>query len=436
MNWTAQYESRVVSAEEAVTSVQSKSRVFMTGNVSVPQQLLAALVAHAPSLQDVEICQALSVGPADYVNPAMEGHLRVNTLFISANVRKAVQEGRADFTPVLLSEFPLLFKNKILPVDVALIHVSPPDEHGFCSLGVEVGLTKSPAESAKIIIAEVNEQMPRTLGDSFIHVSRLHKIVPVDYPVPELRMGGQGDDGISKKIAEHIAELIPDGATMQMGIGAIPDAVLGFLGAKKDLGIHSEMFSDGVVRLVDSGVITNARKTLHPGKIVVGFVLGTQSLYEWVHDNPLCEFHRQEYVNDPFVIAQNEKMVAINSALEIDLTGQVCADSIGPKLYSGVGGQLDFVYGASRSKGGVPIIALPSATQLKDGTVVSRIVAMLKLGAGVVTSRNHVHYVVTEYGVAALYGRTIRERARQLIAVSHPDFRKDLEKEAAALNYI
>jgi 4-hydroxybutyrate CoA-transferase len=340
MDWTAQYESRVVTAAAAVESVQSGNRVFMTGHVSVPQTLLAALVAHAPELHDVEICQALSVGPADYVNLAMEGHLRVNTLFISANVRKAVQEGRADFTPVLLSEFPLLFKNKILPVDVALVHVSPPDEHGFCSLGVEVGLTKSPAESARIIIAEVNEQMPRTLGDSFIHVSRLNRIVPVNYPVPELPMGGGGDDTISKQIAGHIAELIPDGATLQMGIGAIPDAVLGFLGDKKDLGIHSEMFSDGVVRLVESGVITNARKTLHAGKIVVGFVMGTRSLYEWVHDNPLCEFHRQEYVNDPFVIAQNEKMVAINSALEVDLTGQICADSIGPKLYSGVGGQL------------------------------------------------------------------------------------------------
>ena len=436
MDWTAQYESHVVTADEAVKSVQSGNRVFMTGNVSVPQTLLAALVKHAPEVQNVEICQALSVGPADYVNPAMEGHLRVNTLFISANVRTAVQEGRADFTPVLLSEFPLLFKNKILPVDVAFIHVSPPDEHGFCSLGVEVGLTKSPAESARIIVAEVNEQMPRTLGDSFIHVSRLHRIVPVNYPVPELPMGGGGDDQISKKIAGHIAELIPDGATLQMGIGSIPDAVLGFLGDKKDLGIHSEMFSDGVVRLVESGVITNARKTLHAGKIVVGFVLGTRALYEWVNDNPLCEFHRQEYVNDPFVIAQNEKMVAINSALEVDLTGQVCADSIGPKLYSGVGGQLDFVYGASRSKGGVPIIALPSTTLMKDGTVVSRIVAMLKPGAGVVTSRNHVHYVVTEYGVAALYGRTIRERARQLIAVAHPDFRKALEKDAAALKYL
>ncbi len=436
MDWTTQYKSRVVSADEAVEAIQSGNRIFMTGNVSVPQQLLAALVKRAPALKDVEICQALSVGPADYVSPAVEGHLRVNTLFISANVRKAVQEGRADFTPVLLSEFPLLFKNGVLPVDVALVHVSPPDEHGFCSLGVEVGLTKSPAESAKIIIAEVNEQMPRTLGDSFIHVSRLNYIVPVNYPVAELPMGGEGEDQISQKIACYIAELIPDGATMQMGIGAIPDAVLNFLGDKRDLGIHSEMFSDGVVRLVEKGVITNSRKTLHPGKIVVGFILGTQALYRWADDNPLCEFHRQEYVNDPFVIAQNDKMVAINSAIEVDLTGQVCADSIGPKFYSGVGGQVDFIYGASRSKGGVPIIALPSTTTLRDGTLVSRIVTMLKQGAGVVTSRNHVHFVVTEYGVASLYGKTIRQRAQALINIAHPDFRAEMEKQARALNYM
>jgi acetyl-CoA hydrolase len=278
--------------------------------------------------------------------------------------------------------------------------------------------------------------MPRTLGDSFIHVSRLHHIVPVDYPVAELPMGGEGEDEISRKIAGFIAELIPDGATMQMGIGAIPDAVLNFLGNKKDLGIHSEMFSDGVVRLVESGVITNARKSLHPGKIVVGFVLGTQALYSWVHDNPICDFHRQEYVNDPFVIAQNDRMVAINSALEVDLTGQVCADSIGSKLYSGVGGQLDFIYGASRSKGGVPVIALPSSTTLRDGTVISRIVNMLKPGAGVTTGRNHVHHVVTEYGVASLYGKSIRQRTRELISIAHPDFRKDLEKQGTQLHYI
>src|SRR5512142_2462360 len=436
MDWGSQYKSRVVTADEAVEVIQSGNRLFMTGNVSVPQQLLAALVKRAPELHDVEICQALSVGPADYVSPAVEGHLRVNTLFISANVRKAVQEGRADFTPVLLSEFPLLFKTGVLPVDVALIHVSPPDEHGFCSLGVEVGLPKSPAESAKIIIAEVNEQMPRTLGDSFIHVSRLNCIVPVNYPVAELPQGGEGEDPVSQKIAGFIAELIPDGATMQMGIGAIPDAVLNFLGDKRDLGIHSEMFSDGVVRLVDKGVITNSRKSLHPGKIVVGFVLGTESLYRWVDDNPLCEFHRQEYINDPFVIAQNDRMVAINSAIEVDLTGQVCADSIGPKFYSGVGGQLDFIYGAARSKGGIPIIALPSTATLRDGTLVSRVVTMLKQGAGVVTSRNHVHYIVTEYGVASLYGRTVRQRVRELLNIAHPDFRCQLEKQARALNYM
>ncbi|MGC8855202.1 MAG: acetyl-CoA hydrolase/transferase family protein [Anaerolineae bacterium] len=436
MDWTSLYKSRVVRAEEAVRAIQSGNRIFLTGNVSVPKKVLNALVDYAPNLQDVEICQALTIGPADYVKPEMQGHLRVNTLFISANVRQAVHEGRADFTPVLLSEFPLLFKHRILPVDVAIIHVSLPDEHGFCSLGVEVGLTKSPAESAKIIIAEVNDQMPRTLGDSFIHVSRLNYIVPVNYPIPELPMADEGSSDVVEKIAGHIAELIPNGATMQMGIGAIPDAVLGYLHHKKDLGIHTELFSDGVIDLVERGVLTNARKTLHPGKIVAGFILGTKRLYDWVDDNPLIELHRTEYVNDPFVIAQNERMVAINSAIEVDLTGQVCADSIGPKLYSGVGGQLDFIYGASRSKGGVPIIALPSTTTLKNGTVISRIVAMLKQGAGVVTTRNHVHYVVTEYGVADLYGKTIRQRARQLINIAHPDFRADLEKQAKELHYL
>lgn len=436
MDWHSIYQSKIVSAEEAVRAIKSGNRVFMTGNVSVPKIVLTALVEYAPSLKDVEICQALSVGPAEYVAPAMEGHLRVNTMFISANIRKAVQEGRVDFTPVMLSEFPLLFKNGFLPVDVATIHLSPPDEHGFCSLGVEVGLTKSPAESAKIIIAEVNEQMPRTLGDSFIHVNRLNYIVPVNYPIPELPMGDEGPSDVIEKIAGFIAEMIPDGATMQLGIGAIPDAVLKYLYHKKDLGVHSELFSDGVIDLVDAGVLTNARKSLHPGKIVAGFILGTKRLYDWVDDNALIEFHRTEYVNDPFVIAQNERMVAINSAIEVDLTGQVCADSIGPKLYSGVGGQLDFIYGASRSKGGVPIIALPSSTTLHDGTPISRIVSMLKQGAGVVTTRNHVRYIITEYGVADLYGKSIRQRANALIKVAHPDFRADLEKQAKELNYI
>ena len=436
MDWNKIYQSRITTAEEAVKIIKSGMRIFLTGNVSVPQKALAALVECASDLHDVEICQALTIGPADYVNPGMEEHLRVNTLFISHNVRKAVQEGRADFTPVLLSEFPLLFKRGILPLDVAIIHVSPPDEHGFCSLGVEVGLTKSPAESAKVIIAEVNQQMPRTLGDSFIHVSRLHHIIPVNYPIPEMVMAAEGNLDVVEKIAGFIAELIPDGATMQLGIGAIPDAVLKYLRNKKDLGVHSELFSDGVIDLVNEGVLTNARKTLHPGKIIAGFMLGTRDLYNWADDNPLIEFHRTEYVNDPIVIAQNERMVAINSAIEVDLTGQVCADSIGPKLYSGVGGQLDFIYGASRSKGGVPIIALPSTTTLRDGTPVTRIAGMLQLGAGVVTSRNHVRYVVTEYGVADLYGKTIRQRAQQLIHVAHPDFRVDLEKQARELHYL
>ncbi|MCD6425575.1 MAG: acetyl-CoA hydrolase/transferase family protein [Anaerolineales bacterium] len=431
MSWQDQYQQKVCTPAEAVKAVKSGDRIFLTGNCSVPSQILAALVDRAQELKDVEIDQALTVGSADYVAPEMEGHLRVNTMFISHNTRKAVQEGRADFTPVLLSEFPLLFKNKVLPVNVAFVHLSPPDAHGYCSFGVEVGLSKSPAESAEIIIAEVNEQMPRTLGDTFIHVSNIDYIVPVDYKLPELAMGEGKPSEKVEKIAKYIADLIPDEATMQMGIGAVPDAVLKYLYDKKDLGIHTELFSDGVIDLVEAGVITNAKKTIHPGKIIAGFVLGTKRLYEWVHNNPLIEFLRTEYVNDPFIISQNHRMVAINSAIEIDLTGQICADSIGTKLYSGVGGQLDFIYGASRSKGGVPIIALPS--KAKD---FSRIVPTLKTGAGVVTTRNHVHYIVTEFGVANLYGKTIHERAQALINIAHPDFKEELTEQARELNYI
>ncbi len=436
MEWNKLYQSRVTSPEQAVRAIKSGDRIFLTGNVSVPQKVLRALVDYAPNLEHVEICQALTVGPADYVSESMAGHLRVNTMFISKNVRQAVQEGRADFTPVLLSEFPLLFKQGILPIDVAMIHVSLPDEHGFCSLGVEVGLTKTPAESAKMIIAEVNDQMPRTLGDSFIHVSRLDHMVPVNYPISELPMAEEGSSEVIEKIAVNIAELIPDGATMQMGIGAIPDAVLKYLRHKKDLGVHTELFSDGVIDLVEAGVLTNARKTLHPGKIVAGFMLGTHRLYDWADDNPLIELHRTEYINDPFIIAQNERMVAINSAIEVDLTGQVCADSIGPKLYSAVGGQLDFIYGASRSKGGIPIIALPSTATTREGKTITRIAAMLQHGAGVVTTRNHVRFIVTEYGVTDLYGKTIRQRARQLIQIAHPEFREELEKQAQKLHFI
>lgn len=433
MSWMKTYEGRVMTAEEAVKAIKPGDRIFLTGNCSVPQKLMEALVARAPELENVEICHALTIGSSDYVAPEMEGHIRANSLFIGPNVRKAVQEGRADFTPVLLSEFTLLFKQSILPLDVTFAHLSPPDEHGFCSYGIETGLTKSPAEASKIIIAEVNENMPRCLGDSFVHVSRLDYIVPVDYPLLELPMTEGGLSDVHVKIGEYVAELIPDGATMQMGIGAIPDAVLNFLHNKRDLGVHSELFSDGVIDLVEAGVLTNARKTLHPGKIIAGFMLGTKRLYEWVHDNPLIELHRTEYVNDPFVIAQNYRQVAINSAIEVDLTGQVCADSIGPKLYSGVGGQLDFVYGASRSEGGVPIIALPATAK---GGQISRIVPMLKQGAGVVTSRYHVHYVVTEHGVASLYGKTIRQRVQALIRVAAPQFRDELMRAAKELHYI
>lgn len=433
MSWMKTYESRATTAEEAVKAIKSGDRIFLTGNCSVPQKLLSALVDRAEALENVEVCHALTIGASDYVAPEMAGHIRANSLFIGPNVRKAVQEGRADFTPVLLSEFTLLFKQGVLPLDVAFVHLSPPDEHGFCSYGIETGLTKTPAESAKIIIAEVNENMPRCLGDSFIHVSRLDYIVPVDYPLLELPMSEGGLSDVHIKIGEFIADLIPDGATMQMGIGAIPDAVLNFLTDKRDLGIHTELFSDSVIEMVETGVITNARKTLHPGKITAGFMIGTHRIYNWVHDNPLIELHRTEYVNDPFVIAQNERQVAINSAIEVDLTGQVCADSIGPKLYSGVGGQLDFIYGASRSKGGIPIIALPATAK---GGQLSRITPMLKQGAGVVTTRYHVHYVVTEYGVATLYGKTIRERVHELINVAAPQFRDELTREAKKLNYI
>ncbi len=432
-NWMMRCWNKIVPADQAVQAVKSGDRIFLTGNCSVPQQLLGALVnrAAAGQVENVEIIQVLTIGDAKYVAPEMTGKIRVNALFISQNVRGAVNEGRADFTPVFLSEIPRLFRNGQLPLDAALIHCSPPDEHGYLSFGVEVGLTKPAAQNAKIVIAEVNEFMPRALGDSFIHISKVDYMVPVSYRLPEVPQGTPGE--LEKKIAEHIVDLIPDGATMQMGIGAIPDAVLHFLNNKRDLGIHTELFSDGVIPLVDAGIINNERKTLHPGKIVAGFILGSQKLYEFVDNNPIVEFHPQDYVNDPFIIAQNDRMICINSAIEVDLTGQVCADSIGTKFYSGVGGQLDFIYGASRSKGGRPIIALPSTT--KNDTV-SRIVPMLKPGAGVTTSRNHVHYVVTEYGAAELYGKSIRQRCLNLIAVAHPKFRDELTAWAKEQHYL
>jgi 4-hydroxybutyrate CoA-transferase len=434
MNWLELYSDRVCTPEQAAGLIRSHTRLFLTGNCSVPQQVLAALVARAPSLKNVEITQVLTVGSADYVAPEMAGHLRVNTLFISDNVRPAVNAGQADFTPCLLSEIPGLFRSGRLPLDAALIQLSPPDEHGFCSFGVEVGVSKTAAQSARLVIAEINPRMPRTLGDSFIHISRLSAMVPVDYPLPELRMAAT--DPVTEQVAGHVASLIPDGATLQTGIGAIPDAVLRRLTDRRDLGIHTELFSDGIIDLVQCGIITGDRKSLHPGKIIAGFLLGSQRLYDFVHDNPAVELHPTEYVNDPYVIAQNELMVAINSAIEVDLTGQVCADSIGPRLYSGVGGQADFIYGAARARGGIPIIALPSTVRKPDGTCLSKISAFLRPGAGVTTTRNHVHYVVTEHGVAYLYGKTIAQRAEALIGIAAPQFRLELEDRARDLKYL
>jgi 4-hydroxybutyrate CoA-transferase len=431
MNWEAMYRGKVTDADTALTSVQSGNRVYLAGGSGVPKELIGGLIRRASEIRDVELTHILTFAEAPYVDPQFQGAIRVNALFIGPNVRQAVHAGLADFTPVFLSEIPGLFRYGQLSLDAVLISLSPPDEHGFCSFGVEVGTTKPAAESARIIIAEVNRQMPRTLGDCFIHVSRLHHIVEVDYPLPEAPQGGTTERHLL--VGQHIAEMIPDGATLQMGIGSIPDAVLQNLGSHKDLGVHTELFSDGVIDMVEAGVITCARKTFHPGKIISGFLFGSKRLYEFVHNNPIIEMHPTDYVNDPFNIAQNEKMVAINSALQVDLTGQVCADSIGPQIYSGVGGQVDFIRGAARSKDGLPIIAFLS-TAKKDS--ISRIVPLLNKGAGVVTTRNDVHYVVTEYGVASLFGKTIRQRAHELINISHPKFRDELTAAARELEYL
>jgi acetyl-CoA hydrolase len=419
------WKDRIISAEEAAQKIHSGNRVFLTGNCSTPKRFVEALRARANELQSVELVQLLNLGEPLGVNPEIAEHIRVNSLFIDGNIRKAVNEGLADFTPVFLSQIPHLFRSGRLVLDAAVIHVSPPDAHGFCSYGVEIGVSKSAAESAGMVIAEVNPNMPRTYGDSFIHVSQIQHFIEVDYPLPEIKPPPSSE--VQNRIADHIAELIPDGATLQTGIGGIPDAVLRRLGNHKNLGIHTELFSDGVMEMIEAGVITNAAKSIHPGKVVAGFVLGTRKLYDYIDDNPIFELHPTEYVNDTFIIAQNHRMISINSALEVDLTGQVCADSIGLRFYSGVGGQLDFVRGASRSKEGKSIIALPSST--KEDTI-SRIVGTLNLGSGVTTTRNDVRYVVTEYGVADLFGRTINERIHALVNIAHPNFREDLLKFA------
>lgn len=426
-NWLKNYNSKVVTSDEAAKAINSGDNIVVQPGCAVPMELVRAMVRRKDELHDIKLYHILTVGAVPYLQPGMEEHFRHVAFFIGSNARQAVNDGRADFMPIFLSEVPLLFKRDVIKPDVALINVSPPDEHGFCSYGVDVGTIKTPAEKSKTIIAQINRNQPRALGDCFIHINKINYIVEYDEPLQELPQVDpdvtEETKAIYNKIGENIADLIEDGSTLQMGIGAIPDSVLKFLKNKKDLGIHTEMFSDGMIELVEEGIVNNEKKTLHPGKIVAGFVLGTKKSFSFIDNNPIAEFHPQEYVNDPFVIAKNIKMVAINSAIEVDITGQVCADSIGTRLFSGFGGQVDFMRGASRSEGGKPIIALPSTT--KDYKI-SRIVPSLKPGAGVVTSRGDVHYVVTEYGVAHLYGKSIRERIKALINITHPDFREDL----------
>lgn len=413
-----------LSAAEAVASVRSGDRVFIHGVAAAPHILIDALVDRAPELRDVEIVHLHTEGPAPYSKPEFADSFRVNAFFVGANVRESVNNGRGDYIPVFLSEIPALFRKGVLPIDVALIHLSPPDSHGFCSLGVSVDIARAAADTAKIVIAQVNPRMPRTLGDALLHVDDIDVMVDVDVPLPQVNPPQLSD--VDHAIGRHVADLIEDGATLQMGIGAIPNAVLAALGSHQGLGVHTEMFSDGLIELVEKGIVTGRNKVKHPGKIVAGFVMGTQRLYDFVHDNPQVLMLDIAYVNDSAVIRRNPKVTAINSAIEVDLTGQVCADSIGTRLYSGVGGQMDFIRGASLSEGGKPVIALPSQTARGE----SKIVPFLKQGAGVVTTRAHVHYIVTEYGAANLYGRNLKQRARALIEISHPDHRERLDREA------
>lgn len=427
--WLEKYVSKRRTAEEAVSVIRSGDCVYIHPGCAEPEQLVKAMVARADTLRNVKVIHILTKGVADYVLPGMEQSFRHIALFSGANVRDAINEGRADFVPIFLSEVEALFSSGAMPIDVALIHVSPPDEHGFCSFGVGVDTTKTAAECARTVIAQVNPKMPRALGDSFIHLNKIHHVVEVTDDLLDFPMGTVSD--VAMQIGRHIADLIEDESTLQLGIGEIPDAVLNYLTEKKHLGIHSEMVSDGVIDLIEAGIITNEKKTLHPGKVVAGFVLGTRRLFDFIHNNPVFEFHPSQYVNDPFIISQNRKQVALNSAIEVDLTGQICADSIGYSFYSGIGGQVDFVRGSARSKGGKSIIALPSTA--RDATT-SRIVSHLKEGAGVVTSRGDVHYVATEFGVAYMHGKTVRERCKSLIGIAHPKFREELEKSARARN--
>jgi len=420
-DWRQRYCHKLRSADDALRVVRSGHHIFVGSGAAAPQYLVERLTARADYLHAAEIVHIMTLGIAPYAMPPVKESFRHNAFFVGPNVRDAVAAGEADYTPIFLSEVPRLFRSGRVPIDVALIQVTPPDEHGFCSLGVSVDIVKPATECARVIIAEVNPRMPRTLGDSFIAADAIDTMVEHESPLPEVTH--PPPDDVSRAIGRWVGSLVEDGATLQIGIGSMPDAILESLTDKHDLGLHTEMLSDGTLALIQSGVINNSRKTLHPGKIIASFVMGTQRLYDFVDDNPLVELHPNDYVNDPFIIAQNERMVAINAAIEVDLTGQVCSDSLGHLFYSGIGGQVDFIRGAARSKGGRPIIALPSTAA--DGKI-SRIVPQLKPGAGVVTSRGDVHYVVTEYGVADLYGRSARQRAMALIGITHPDYRHEL----------
>ncbi len=423
MEWKNWYDKRKMNAQDAVSLIKSGNRVVIGHAVGEPSFLIDAMVKNREAYRDVEIVHMVFMGKGDYCASGMEPYFRHNSLFVGGPAREACFEGRADYTPCYFSEIPSLFTNGSLPVDVALIQVSPPDHSGYCSLGVSVDYTMTAAKHAKTVIAQVNSSMPRTLGDSFLHVSEIHAFVEHNAPLIELKPPSITE--VEQKIGDNCAALIADGDTLQLGIGSLPDAVLHALKDKKDLGIHSEMISDGVVELVDSGVINCSRKTLHQGKIVVSFLMGTPRLYDFVHDNPMVYMAPVEYTNDPYVIRKNDNMISINSCVQVDLYGQVCSESVGLKQISAVGGQVDFVRGANMSKGGKSIIAMPSTAA---GGRISKIVAQLDEGAAVTTNRNDVNYIVTEYGVAKLKGRTLRERAKALIEIAHPDFRPALKE--------
>jgi acyl-CoA hydrolase/GNAT superfamily N-acetyltransferase len=429
--WKEKYQSTIATAEDAVKKIRPGQRVFIGTGCGEPLELVSALTQRARELPDTEILHLLTFGEAPYAHKDLAQYFRVNSFFIAENVRDIIQEGLGDYTPIHLSDVPRLFNSGQLPLDVALIQVTPPDEYGMCSLGVSVDIVKSAAENASLVIAQVNSNMPRTLGDAFIHAYDIDVLVPSEAPIFEVTPPEITD--VTRQIAENISALVEDGSTIEVGIGRIPQALLGFLKDKKDLGIHTEMISDGIVDLIQCGAINGTRKTMDHGKVVASFCLGTRKLYDFIDNNPLFAFHPTEYVNNPIIINQQHKMVAINTALQIDLTGQVCADSIGSKFFSGVGGQVDFNRGAAKAVGGKAIIALPSTAQ--DGAV-SRIVVHLSTGAGVVTTRAGVYYVVTEYGTAYLHGKSISERAMALISIAHPKFRADLLRQAIEAKYL